>query len=276
MGPTNHPTRKTWHHGQAILGDSTTSGIYTSLMSFARFAANIAEIYQKKVIKNLTLSILAPPRPHWSPDLPNFHVFLGIPKIKRPMPWFLICQVWSLMIFPRVGLPVTLGLCHIIAFILLMEEIRRSPVEVGSLWHYLQGFIYPRWCRISSINSKNAMMEIGGKILLKLLKRSGFSAKNTTGGKKVNIIELESYGKKKNWKSPYLTKLSYFTSLDFPAAREDFMRISLPLQPRHQHPLQLPALGGEGNPSRTPGTFRFTTKPKVTYKNWVICWKGVN
>ena len=79
-----------------------------------------------------------------------------------------------------------------------MEEIRRSPVEVGSLWHYLQGFIYPRWCRISSINSKNAMMEIGGKILLKLLKRSGFSAKNTTGGKKVNIIELESYGKKKN------------------------------------------------------------------------------
>ena len=35
----------------------------------------------------------------------------------------------------------------------LMEEIRRSPVEVGSLSHYLQGFIYPRWCRISAINS---------------------------------------------------------------------------------------------------------------------------
>ena len=28
-----------------------------------------------------------------------------------------------------------------------------APVEVGSLSHYLQGFIYPRWCRISSINS---------------------------------------------------------------------------------------------------------------------------
>ena len=28
-----------------------------------------------------------------------------------------------------------------------------SPVEVGSLSHYLQGFIHPRWCRISSINS---------------------------------------------------------------------------------------------------------------------------
>ena len=30
-----------------------------------------------------------------------------------------------------------------------MEEIRRSPVELGSLFHYLQGFIHPRWCRIS-------------------------------------------------------------------------------------------------------------------------------
>ena len=29
------------------------------------------------------------------------------------------------------------------------SEIRRSPVEVGSLAHYLQGFIHPRWCRIS-------------------------------------------------------------------------------------------------------------------------------
>ena len=26
-----------------------------------------------------------------------------------------------------------------------MVEIRRSPVEVGSLSHYLQGFIHPRW-----------------------------------------------------------------------------------------------------------------------------------
>ena len=35
-----------------------------------------------------------------------------------------------------------------------MAEIRRSPVEVGSLSHYLQGFIHPRWCRISAINSR--------------------------------------------------------------------------------------------------------------------------
>ena len=33
------------------------------------------------------------------------------------------------------------------------SEFRRSPVEVGSLSHYLQSFIHPRWCRISSINS---------------------------------------------------------------------------------------------------------------------------
>ena len=34
-----------------------------------------------------------------------------------------------------------------------MEEIQRSPVEVGRFSHYLQGFIHPRWCRISAINS---------------------------------------------------------------------------------------------------------------------------
>ena len=30
-------------------------------------------------------------------------------------------------------------------FILLMEEIPRSAVEVGSLSHYLQFFLHPRW-----------------------------------------------------------------------------------------------------------------------------------
>ena len=35
-----------------------------------------------------------------------------------------------------------------------MTEIRRSPLEVGSLSHYLQGFVRPRWSLgISSINS---------------------------------------------------------------------------------------------------------------------------
>ena len=36
-----------------------------------------------------------------------------------------------------------------------MEEIRRSPAEVGSLSHYLQGFIHPRW--LFGISSTNSM-----------------------------------------------------------------------------------------------------------------------
>ena len=46
--------------------------------------------------------------------------------------------------------------------ILLMEEILHQLI--GSLHHYLQGFIHPRWCRISSINSinkKNAQWNCG-------------------------------------------------------------------------------------------------------------------
>ena len=37
------------------------------------------------------------------------------------------------------------------AVLLLMEEIQHQLI--GSLPHYLQGFLHPRWCRISSINS---------------------------------------------------------------------------------------------------------------------------
>ena len=36
--------------------------------------------------------------------------------------------------------------------ILLMEEILHQLI--GSLSHYLQGFIHPRWCKISSTNSR--------------------------------------------------------------------------------------------------------------------------
>ena len=39
------------------------------------------------------------------------------------------------------------GCFFFIAEILLMEEIRRSPVEVGSLSHCLKGFIQPKWCK---------------------------------------------------------------------------------------------------------------------------------
>ena len=37
----------------------------------------------------------------------------------------------------------------------LMVQKSGEPVEVGSLSHYLQGFIHPRWCRIFSINCSN-------------------------------------------------------------------------------------------------------------------------
>ena len=36
--------------------------------------------------------------------------------------------------------------------LLLMEEILHQLI--GSLSHYLQGFIHPRWCKISAINSR--------------------------------------------------------------------------------------------------------------------------
>ena len=39
--------------------------------------------------------------------------------------------------------------------ILLMEEILHQLI--GGLSHYLQGFIHPRWCRISSINSMSSL-----------------------------------------------------------------------------------------------------------------------
>ena len=57
---------------------------------------------------------------------------------------FARCRTWeSFPLFPFRSLPV----------ILLMEE-NPAPVEVGSLSHYLQSFIHPRWLfGISSINS---------------------------------------------------------------------------------------------------------------------------
>ena len=39
------------------------------------------------------------------------------------------------------------------------SEIRRSPVELGSVSCYWQGFVNPRWCRISSINSSTTFQK---------------------------------------------------------------------------------------------------------------------
>ena len=44
--------------------------------------------------------------------------------------------------------------------ILLMEEILHQLI--GSLDHYLQAFIHPRWCRISSINTIMTHMSASG------------------------------------------------------------------------------------------------------------------
>ena len=41
-------------------------------------------------------------------------------------------------------------------YVLLMEEILQQLI--CSLSHYLQGFIHPRWCRISSINSMSGIV----------------------------------------------------------------------------------------------------------------------
>ena len=39
--------------------------------------------------------------------------------------------------------------------IVMMEEIMDHLI--GSSSHYLQGFLHPRWCRISSINSSDVL-----------------------------------------------------------------------------------------------------------------------
>ena len=40
----------------------------------------------------------------------------------------------------------------------LMEEILHQLI--GTLFHYLQGYVHPRWCRISSINSSKHLYNI--------------------------------------------------------------------------------------------------------------------
>ena len=49
--------------------------------------------------------------------------------------------------------------CHH-SHILLMEEILHQLIS--GLSHYLQGFIHPRWCRISSINSMSHLWRFMG------------------------------------------------------------------------------------------------------------------
>ncbi len=48
-------------------------------------------------------------------------------------------------------------------FILLMAEILHQLI--GSLSHYLRGFIHPRWCRISAINSSTISLLVQDQLL---------------------------------------------------------------------------------------------------------------
>ena len=58
-------------------------------------------------------------------------------------PWWDVLASWRVFIFTKRY--------FVLRKILLMEEILHQLI--GSLYHYLQGFIHPRWCGISSINS---------------------------------------------------------------------------------------------------------------------------
>ena len=43
---------------------------------------------------------------------------------------------------------------------LLMVEIRQAPVDMVNIPHYSYGFINPKWCKISSINSRSHLMPL--------------------------------------------------------------------------------------------------------------------
>ena len=47
-----------------------------------------------------------------------------------------------------------------------VEGINPAPVEVGSLSDYLQGFLHPRWCRISSITGEVVGGHVGYAVRL--------------------------------------------------------------------------------------------------------------
>ena len=80
--------------------------------------------------------------------------------------------------------------------VLLMAEIRRSPVEVGSLSHYLQCFIRPRWCRISSINSRASFHQIiPGQVFLLVGLTSSKKIKNQSHKDLVLLLSENSRNK---------------------------------------------------------------------------------
>ncbi len=63
--------------------------------------------------------------------------------------------------------------------LLLMEELLHQLI--GSLSHYLQGFIYPRWCRISGINSMTNINAISTSCTGRLIFNNSTSSKDFKG-----------------------------------------------------------------------------------------------
>ena len=66
----------------------------------------------------------------------------------------------SFFLTPKMGLVVDMAWRLVIYCFGLIPQVLRLMAEIlhhriGSLSHYLQGFIYLRWCRISSTNSRN-------------------------------------------------------------------------------------------------------------------------
>jgi len=78
----------------------------------------------------------------------KFSVLVNVElKIKTQWRW----AVWFLMSHLYVHIYIHTLFINILYVILLMEDILHQLV--GSLSHYLQGFVHPRWCRSSSIDS---------------------------------------------------------------------------------------------------------------------------
>ena len=65
-----------------------------------------------------------------------------------------------------------------------------APVEVGSVSHYLQDFIHPRWCRISSINSIK-----GSKPIMKISQESPIYSYKVSPGSPIFTIKRWDMGK---------------------------------------------------------------------------------
>ena len=73
--------------------------------------------------------------------------------------------------------------------LLLMEEIRRSPVEVGSLSHFLEDFIHPRWfSRQISEPSTVLSFHFPARHFCSMINlRVGFTGNNLVGTTKFNM-----------------------------------------------------------------------------------------